>query len=149
MSLKNTHTKLTGHSMEIALSPDILGRTFNGIGQPHRRISDPFLPVKTGCKWSALKSGQTRVSAKLYPNRNFRHRRTDHPDPRTETSDFLRGMVFLRPAGLPRSCARLLWGMIPRKNSPLSLPPWVSNMMWLISSAAPLKAESPTTLPCS
>ncbi|MBS5080397.1 MAG: V-type ATP synthase subunit B [Clostridiales bacterium] len=34
MSLKNTHTKLTGHPIEIALSPDILGRTFNGIGQP-------------------------------------------------------------------------------------------------------------------
>jgi V/A-type H+-transporting ATPase subunit B len=34
MSLKNTHTKLTGHPLEIALSPDILGRTFNGIGQP-------------------------------------------------------------------------------------------------------------------
>ena len=34
MSLKNTHTKLTGHPMEIALSPDILGRTFNGIGNP-------------------------------------------------------------------------------------------------------------------
>ena len=34
MSLKITHTKLTGHPMEIALSPDMLGRTFNGIGQP-------------------------------------------------------------------------------------------------------------------
>ena len=34
MSLSNTHTKLTGHPMEISLSPDILGRTFNGIGQP-------------------------------------------------------------------------------------------------------------------
>ncbi len=34
MSLRNTHTKLTGHPMEIALSPEILGRTFNGIGQP-------------------------------------------------------------------------------------------------------------------
>ncbi len=34
MSLKNTRTKLTGHPMEIALSPDILGRTFNGIGVP-------------------------------------------------------------------------------------------------------------------
>ena len=32
MSLKNTHTRLTGHPMEIALSPDMLGRTFNGIG---------------------------------------------------------------------------------------------------------------------
>ena len=34
MSLKNTHTRLTGHPMEMALSPDILGRTFNGIGEP-------------------------------------------------------------------------------------------------------------------
>ena len=34
MSRKTTHTKLTGHPMEIALSPDMLGRTFNGIGQP-------------------------------------------------------------------------------------------------------------------
>ena len=34
MSLGNTHTHLTGHPMEIGLSPEILGRTFNGIGQP-------------------------------------------------------------------------------------------------------------------
>ncbi|MDF2801110.1 MAG: V-type synthase subunit [Anaerocolumna sp.] len=34
MSLNNTHTKLTGHPMEITLSEEILGRVFNGIGQP-------------------------------------------------------------------------------------------------------------------
>ena len=34
MSLVNTHTRLTGHPMEIALSPEILGRTFDGIGKP-------------------------------------------------------------------------------------------------------------------
>ncbi len=34
MSLNNTHTKLTGHPLEIALSTDILGRVFNGVGQP-------------------------------------------------------------------------------------------------------------------
>ena len=34
MSLKNTHTKLTGRPMEIALSKDILGRVFNGVGEP-------------------------------------------------------------------------------------------------------------------
>lgn len=34
MSLFNTHTKLTGHPMEVALSPEILGRVFNGVGQP-------------------------------------------------------------------------------------------------------------------
>lgn len=34
MSLTNTHTRLTGHPLEITLSEDMLGRTFNGIGQP-------------------------------------------------------------------------------------------------------------------
>ena len=34
MSLTNTHTRLTGHPMEIGLSEEILGRTFDGIGKP-------------------------------------------------------------------------------------------------------------------
>lgn len=34
MSLTNTHTRLTGHPMEIAVSEEMLGRTFNGIGKP-------------------------------------------------------------------------------------------------------------------
>ena len=34
MALTNTHTKLTGHPLEMYLSEDILGRTFNGIGKP-------------------------------------------------------------------------------------------------------------------
>ena len=45
MSLVNTHTRLTGHPMEIPLSPDILGRTFNGIGQPIDDLG-PIIPEK-------------------------------------------------------------------------------------------------------
>ena len=40
MSLNNTHTRLTGRPMEVTLSPDILGRTFNGIGQPIDGLGD-------------------------------------------------------------------------------------------------------------
>ena len=38
LSLKNTHTRLTGHPMEIGLSEEILGRTFDGIGKPIDRM---------------------------------------------------------------------------------------------------------------
>ncbi len=38
MSLTNTHTRLTGHPMEIGLSAEILGRTFDGIGKPIDRM---------------------------------------------------------------------------------------------------------------
>ncbi|WP_321002147.1 V-type ATP synthase subunit B [Eisenbergiella porci] len=34
LSLQNTHTRFTGHPMEIGLSESLLGRTFNGIGEP-------------------------------------------------------------------------------------------------------------------
>lgn len=34
MALRNTHTRLTGHPMELGVSEKMLGRTFNGIGVP-------------------------------------------------------------------------------------------------------------------
>ena len=43
MSLDNTHTRLSGHPMEIDLSLDILGRTFDGIGRPIDRLG-PVIP---------------------------------------------------------------------------------------------------------
>jgi V/A-type H+-transporting ATPase subunit B len=46
MSLKNTHTKLSGHPMEIALSSSMLGRTFNGIGQPIDRLGPVVSDIK-------------------------------------------------------------------------------------------------------
>ena len=54
MSLKNTHTRLTGRPMEIPLSEEILGRTFDGIGNPidglgpivsERRVNVNGLPL--------------------------------------------------------------------------------------------------------
>ncbi|MBQ3514287.1 MAG: V-type ATP synthase subunit B [Lachnospiraceae bacterium] len=43
MSLNNTKSRLSGHPMELDLSPDILGRVFNGIGQPLDGLS-PIVP---------------------------------------------------------------------------------------------------------
>lgn len=34
MTLDNAHTRLSGKPMELAVSEDMLGRTFNGVGQP-------------------------------------------------------------------------------------------------------------------
>ncbi len=34
IALKNTHTRLTGHPMMLGVSSDMLGRSFNGIGEP-------------------------------------------------------------------------------------------------------------------
>lgn len=46
MSLVNTHTKFTGRPLEISLSLDILGRTFNGIGKPIDNLGPIISNVK-------------------------------------------------------------------------------------------------------
>lgn len=46
MSLTNTHTKLTGHPMELELSTEILGRVFNGIGKPIDGLDNISAEVK-------------------------------------------------------------------------------------------------------
>ncbi|MCQ4022874.1 MULTISPECIES: V-type ATP synthase subunit B [unclassified Ruminococcus] len=42
LSLENTRTRLTGHPMEIALSPEIIGRVFDGVGRPIDGLGDIF-----------------------------------------------------------------------------------------------------------
>ncbi len=42
LSLKNTRTKLTGHPMEMPLSPEVLGRIFNGAGKPIDGLGDIY-----------------------------------------------------------------------------------------------------------
>ncbi len=46
MSLNNTHTRLTGHPLELALSEEMLGRTFNGVGQPIDKMGPVMSDIK-------------------------------------------------------------------------------------------------------
>ena len=46
MALRNTHTRLPGHPMEIEVSEEMLGRTFNGIGQPIDGLGDIISDIK-------------------------------------------------------------------------------------------------------
>ena len=46
MALKNAHTRLSGHPMELMASEEMLGRTFNGVGEP----IDGLGPVVSGMR---------------------------------------------------------------------------------------------------
>lgn len=65
MSLLNTHTRLTGHPMEIGLSEDILGRTFNGLGEP----IDGLGPIRAE-KFKDVNGQPLNPCAREYP-RNY------------------------------------------------------------------------------
>ena len=130
MALRNPHTRLTGHPMEIRVSEEMLGRTFNGIGQPIDGLGDIISDVKLDINGKPL-----NPVTREYP-RNYI---------RTGISA-IDGMT----SWLPRLYSRPPWVTIQMKSSPLCLEPWALNMMWLISSAAPLRrAACQSMWPCS
>lgn len=127
MSLGNTHTRLTGRPMEIGLSPEILGRTFNGIGQPIDGLGDITPDVKLNINGLPL-----NPVAREYP-RNYINTGISAIDGLTT---LIRGqklpifpeMVFHTTSWLHRSYSRLLWERTLMKILPLFSRQWVSNM---------------------
>lgn len=67
ISLENTRTRLTGHPMELALSPEILGRVFNGAGRPIDGLGDIFPDKKMNINGTPI-NPVSRVYPKNYIN---------------------------------------------------------------------------------
>lgn len=65
LSLNNTSTIMTGHAMQIPLSPEILGRVFDGIGRPIDGLGDIY-PDKI----SEINGQPINPVARVYP-RNY------------------------------------------------------------------------------
>lgn len=62
ISLDNTRTRLTGHPMELALSPEILGRVFDGAGRPIDGLGDIFPEKRANINGTPI-----NPVARLYP----------------------------------------------------------------------------------
>ncbi|MEE1126292.1 MAG: V-type ATP synthase subunit B [Acutalibacteraceae bacterium] len=67
ISLTNTRTRLTGHPMEVSLSPEILGRVFNGAGEPIDGLGDVFPEKKYDINGSPI-NPVSRVYPQNYIN---------------------------------------------------------------------------------
>ena len=65
ISLDNTRTRLSGHPMEIKLSPEILGRVFDGVGRPIDGMGDIFPD-----KFMNVNGTPINPVSRIYP-RNF------------------------------------------------------------------------------
>ena len=90
MSLQNTHTRLTGRPMEVEVSPDMLGRTFNGIGIP----VDGLGPIGSGDRRDVNGLPLNPVRRGEYPRNYIRTGISaidglTTTDPGTETADLL------------------------------------------------------------
>jgi V/A-type H+-transporting ATPase subunit B len=65
ISLNNTRTRLKGHPMELALSPEILGRVFDGSGRPIDGLGDIYPVRRTDINGSPI-----NPVSRIYP-RNY------------------------------------------------------------------------------
>lgn len=62
LSMVNTRTRLTGKPMEMALSPEIIGRVFDGLGRPIDGMGEIYPVVKRNVNGSAI-----NPVARVYP----------------------------------------------------------------------------------
>lgn len=124
LSLKNTHTRLTGHPMEIGLTDQLLGRTFNGIGAPIDNLGEVAAE-----KYADVNGKPLNPVSREYP-RNYIRTGISAIDGLTT---LIRGQklpispetVCLMTSWLHRSCVRHLWEITPMRNSQLYLLRWV------------------------
>ena len=71
ISLDDTKVKLQGHPMEISLSPEILGRIFNGSGEPIDNLGRDFPQKKVNINGTPI-----NPISRIYPQKWW-HLRTD------------------------------------------------------------------------
>ena len=88
ISLTNTKISFTGKPLEIPLSTEMLGRTFNGAGDRRtwRSLSAEIRRYKRPC----IEPRCTFISQKLYTHGYFLNRRTYDAYQRSETAYILR-----------------------------------------------------------
>ena len=67
LSLVNTKTRMTGHPIELALSPEIVGRVFDGLGRPIDGLGEIFPTEKRDVNSSPI-NPVSRVYPKNYIN---------------------------------------------------------------------------------
>ena len=67
VSLSNTTTRLTGHPMEMPLSPEIIGRVLDGAGRPIDGLGEIYPAVKRNINGSAI-NPVSRVYPRNYIN---------------------------------------------------------------------------------
>ena len=97
INLADSRIRFLGHPLQLAVSRDMLGRVFNGMGQPidggPEIIADEHRDI------NGLAMNPAQLPQRVHPDRHFKHRRPQYPCPRTKAADLLRLGPAARAAG--------------------------------------------------
>ena len=124
------------------LSPELLGRIFDGAGRPADGLGEIFpMVTRPGYQRHRHQPSVPGVSPQLHPNRHLLHRLPDDPDPGTEAAHLLRlGHEAQRTGGSDRPPGQKVRNRgRPAADFAIVLPPWASPTTWPTISAAPLR----------
>ena len=77
LSLANTASRMTGHAMELPLSPEILGRVFDGLGRPIDGLGEIYPETKADVNGKPI-NPVARVYPKNYINTGISSIITEH-----------------------------------------------------------------------
>ena len=123
LSVQDTKVRFLGRGLELAVSMDILGRVFDGLGRP-RDDGPKIIPEKRLDINGNPLNPTARDYLGVYPDGDFHHRRPQHHGSGQK-------LPIFSAAGLPHSrlAAQIarqakVWGLRP--SLPSSLPPWGS-----------------------
>lgn len=89
INLSNSKVRFLGRSMELGVSEDMLGRVFDGLGNPIDEGPQILPGCQNGHQWSADESGSQVLSRGVYPDRSVCDRRTEYTGSWTEASNLL------------------------------------------------------------
>ena len=95
INLRDSKIRFLGHPLQLAVSEDMLGRVFDGMGQPID--GGPALLPEKYLDINGLPMNPERV----HPDGHLRHRRSEYAGAWPEASHFLRLRSAPRPAGGP------------------------------------------------
>ena len=99
LDLERTWVRFLGEPFKLPLSRDILGRVFNGAGQPRDGRPPDHFRRPPRHQRRAAQSRRACLSARIHPDRHFRHRRHEFADARTEAADLFRRRPAAQPGG--------------------------------------------------
>jgi V/A-type H+-transporting ATPase subunit B len=113
LDLERTWVRFLDEPFKLPVSRDILGRVFNGAGLAARRPAADHFRRPPRRQRRAAQPGGAGLSARVHPDRHFRHRRHELPDARPEAAHLL----GRRPAAQPGRGADRPPGQAARRRS--------------------------------
>ena len=115
INLAETKVRFLGHPLELGVSEDMLGRVFNGMGEPIDGGPAILAEAHRDINGLPMNPRRPRLPRRVHPDRRLHHRRAEHAGPRAEAAHIL----LLRPAARRAGRADRPPGACPRRERKL------------------------------